>query len=259
MWFLTGFVFFSLSALKRGDYLLPVYPALGILTAAAVVRFCEKLPPMPRHIFWLPAALGLLLAGGLTLSFSGLLIRLARARLEGHIRHIGRSDANNMLLISSWVNSHAFTVIFASLAVLALAVLLAVLLRRGRCHAVLLLFCVCSYAVFGFYVAYLDPVSGDRYRSVKSFAVEARRFIPRGETVLIAGDFNTELLYFLDRPYSGDTACRFAVTSDKYADNLLKTQPGQWEELLRTVENHQYPAVILRRKDPKQTKQEPEL
>ena len=258
LWFLTGFVFFSLSALKRGDYLLPIYPALGILTAAAVVRGCEKLPPLPRHVYWLPAALGVLLAGGLTLSFSGLLIRLARARLEGNIRHIGKSDANNMLLISSWINSHAVTAILASLTALTLVILLAVLLRRGRCHAVLLLFCVCTYAIFGFYVGYLDPVSGDRYRSVKSFVVEARRFIPKGEKVLIAGDFNTELLYFLDRPYSTqeDSGYRFAVTSRRYADKVQKTHPGQWEELLQTVENHQYPAVLLRRREETQTNQD---
>ena len=261
LWFLTGFVFFSLSALKRGDYLLPIYPALGILTAAAVVRGCEKLPALPRHVYWLPAALGLILSGGLVLSFSGLLIRLARARLEGNIRHIGRSDANNLLLISSWINSHVFTVVFASLAILALVILLAVLMRHGRYQAVLLMFCVFSYAVFGFYVAYLDPVSGDRYRSVKSFAAEARNVIPKEEMVMIADDFNTELLYFLDRPYTEriDSDCRFAVTSERYADKLLKTHPVQWEELLRTGENHQYPAVLLRRKEIQQTKQESEL
>ena len=202
----------------------------------------------------------MLLAGGLTLSFSGTLSRIAHARLEGHIRHIGKSDANNMLLISSWINSHALTAISVSLAILALVILLAVLIRRGRYRAVLLLFCVFSYAVFAFYVGYLDPVSGDRYRSVKSFTAEARRIIPKEEKILIVDDFNTELLYFLDRPYSteSDSAYRFMVTSRKYADALQEKYPGQWEELLQTVENHQYPAVLLRRKEEKQIKQESE-
>ena len=250
LWFLTGFVFFSLSALKRGDYLLPLYPALGILTAAAVLRGCEHLPRLTKHWVWFPCVLGVFLAGSLALSFSGVLIRFAKARLDGKMKYIGRSDANNLLLISSWMNEHLLLSVLGALAILALVIVLGVLMQRGRYRAVVCVIYGFSFLLFTFYTGYLDPVSGDRYRSVKSFAAEGRRFIPENDTVLTFGDFNTELLYFLDRPYSkgGETpAPRFLVTSDKDAEQLLKAQPGQWQELLRTGENHQYPAVLFRR------------
>jgi len=42
IWFLTGFVFFSLSAVKRIDYLLPLFPALAIMTARATDEWCRN-------------------------------------------------------------------------------------------------------------------------------------------------------------------------------------------------------------------------
>ena len=257
LWFLTGFVFFSLSALKRGDYLLPVYPALAILTAEATSRGCEKLPPLTRHWLWALCILVPVSAAALGLNFSGLLIRLAQARLEGKIRHIGRSDANNLLLISSWVNDHMLLSIAGCLTALLLIVLLGFLMQHGRYKAVLLVLYGISFGLLSFYVGYLDPVSGNKYRSVKSFTVEARRIIPEGETVGVAG-FNTEMLYFLDRPYAvayeEDQTHEFLVASDSHADALQKKQPGRWKEILRTVTNHQYPAALLRRTE--ETEQE---
>ncbi|MBO4490703.1 MAG: glycosyltransferase family 39 protein [Lentisphaeria bacterium] len=260
LWFLTGFVFFSLSALKRGDYLLPVYPALSILTAEVILRGCEKLPPLTRHWVWSLCLLVPVSAAALGLSFSGLLIRFARARLEGKIRHIGRSDANNLLLISSWVNDHMILSIAGCLTALLLIILLGILMQRGRYKSVLLFLYGITFGICAFYVGYLDPVSGNKYRSVKSFTAEARRIIPEGETVGVAG-FNTELLYFLDRPYDvayeADQTHEFLVASDSHADALQKKQPGRWKEVLRTVTNHQYPAVLLRRTEATEQEKDP--
>jgi hypothetical protein len=146
------------------------------------------------------------------------------------------------------------------LTALLLIVLLGILMQRGRYKSVLLFLYGITFGICAFYVGYLDPVSGNKYRSVKSFTAEARRIIPEGETVGVAG-FNTELLYFLDRPYDvayeEDQTHEFLVASDSHADALQKKQPGRWTEVLRTVTNHQYPAVLLRRTEATEQEKDP--
>jgi hypothetical protein len=49
-WFLTAFVFFSLSSGKRGLYLLPAYPAIALLVADATLRWVEGRAAPPRAL-----------------------------------------------------------------------------------------------------------------------------------------------------------------------------------------------------------------
>ncbi|MCX7666335.1 MAG: glycosyltransferase family 39 protein [Gemmataceae bacterium] len=74
MWFLTYLIFFSIAATKLPNYILPLYPALAILTGRSLERW--RTGPAPWGNWVIPAALGgylltgvlvivgLLLAGG---------------------------------------------------------------------------------------------------------------------------------------------------------------------------------------------------
>ena len=73
-WFAAYLAFFSLAATKLPNYVLPLYPALAILTARFLTRWRDDAAPLPRWL--MPAAaggmlavaaavgLGLLVAGG---------------------------------------------------------------------------------------------------------------------------------------------------------------------------------------------------
>ena len=279
IWFLTGFVFFSLSAIKRIDYLLPLIPALAIMTARAVEEWCVKAPATPRK--WWLSAWGIL-AGLLMLAFvvntSGLLVKLGEAIRAGRVLSLSAYDGKSLVWISRYLIAHQWLLLAGFAAVLGLAFAAGISMEKRRYHRCFGI--VAVMVLTGFLVFHLAVEPGtDRMKSVKRpFAEAARSLIGKDEKIVYLDGFNTELIYFMDRDNyrlvqlesaeTGKTRKKKAkkeLTSEYYAkrftaedrwviappeaaEQLHKAAPGEWEEKLRTIENHQYPAVLLERR-----------
>ena len=249
MWFATGFVFFSLSALKRSDYLLPIIPPLAVLTARAIETGCRSLPPLSRRWIWGVAAIALLLTVGLILNRSGVVTAFGERVVDGKISWVNDGDGRNIVLFSTFVNR------FFPLAVLAAALLVASIgggcrLAEHRNHfAVLgLIFAAVLAAILAYNCA-IQPGT-DRLKSVKPFVRQAHKLIPPGGKVGYSGGYNTELVFFLNREcHRRRIDFHHVMTSPKRAAALRKENPERWRELFRTPAGHHYPIVMLERLD----------
>ena len=249
IWFLTGFVFFSLSAVKRVDYLLPIFPPLAMMTARAVAEWCEKAPATPRK-GWL--TVWIVFTGILVvlyaLNATGVLVRFGEAMRDGHIAHATRRDGMTVIMICEFLREHSAAVLAALAAISALLLFEGWSMGQRRYYRV---FVAVALTVLGIFLSYhlgIEPGT-DRMRSVKSFARDARRIVPPGDTFVIHGNFNTEMIYFMDRDYHrkiepGDV---WVIAEPRYLNLVYRGRPEAWREELRTIENHHYPAVLLKR------------
>ena len=246
MWTLTLFIFFSGSALKRGDYLLPLYPALAILLARTIVLGCEKLPALSKHWLKLWLVLCVLLAAAAVVNYSGVLIRLGDYIAVHDIPHVSQRDGMTLAMISRYINQYYFFALAGVFAVAGRLYGICHLMEKRRYFAALTLFTVIVFGIFTCYHALIQPGT-DYLKTVKSFCRDAVKAVPPGEKILHSGDFNTELIFFMDRPYTVDSGepVRFVLASPESAEKIHKDFPGVWKELCRTPEKHQYPAVLL--------------
>ncbi len=249
LWAISGFVFFSLSALKRGDYLLPIYPALAILTARAIDRFCEKGPALHRS--WQAVWGGVAILSGVAaiLNRSGILTEFGNRIASGEISFISKRDGMNLVMISNFINEYFF--LMSSLLLLALGILWGIgkLLERRALHQAFFAITLVFAGLFTAYHAFIQPGT-DHLKTVKPFARQVQELIPEGQKVIYFSDFNTELIFFVNRPYSItiDEDADFLMTDPPGVKALEQRAPGAWEELCRTEAHHQYPEVLLRRR-----------
>ena len=250
IWFLTGFVFFSLSSIKRIDYLLPIFPPLAILTAQAVEKFCRTAPGVPRR-WWLTIWIVLvsILAAAFLVNTSGLVVRLGRCVAAGNVKFFTEHDGMSLAMFSEYLRTNALWLF------LALAAAAGILFAAGRLaekRRYCGFFILAMVIVLSFFMGYhlgIEPGT-DRLKTVKHFARKACAIIPPGAEVVYFGDFNTELIFFIDRPYHTGLAASdvWCLTPPETADKLRKKEPGRWLEHLRTPENHLYPAALLERR-----------
>ena len=266
IWFLTGFVFFSFSAVKRIDYLLPLFPALALMTARGINEWCITAPAAPRK-WWLSlwTAVGIILMGAFVINTSGCLIDLGHKIEGGAIPFLTDRDGMSLVMFSQFLVDHAMELLETLLIVMLLSFAAGLSMEKRRYRRALGFF---SLIVLGAFLAYhlaIEPGT-DKKKSVKHFSESSRVLIAPGESIVYLGDFNTELIYFMDRDNY-----RFApldkkeeLTAKKYqdaihaddrwviappeaAEKLHEAAPGVWREHLRTIENHQYPQVLLER------------
>ena len=279
IWFLTGFVFFSLSAIKRIDYLLPLFPALAIMTARTAEEWCVKAPAMPRK-WWL--SIWSVIAAVLVLAFvvntSGLLVKLGNAIRAGRISFLTEHDGMSLVMFSEYLIAGKYLLLAVLAVVLGLTFAAGFNMEKRRFHRV---FGIVAVMVLGGFLAYhlaVEPGT-DRMKTVKRpFAETARSLIGKDDSIVYLDDFNTELVYFMDRDnyrlvplelveggkkkskrpkkkltpeyYAQQFTAkdRWVIAPPEVAEKLHQAAPGEWEEKFRTVENHQYPAVLLERR-----------
>ena len=276
IWFLTGFVFFSLSAVKRIDYLLPLFPALAIMTARVVEEWCRKAPATPRK-WWL--TVWSVIAGVLILAFivntSGLLIKLGQAIRAGKIPFLTDHDGMSLAMFSEYLRERTGILLAANASVLILVFAAGVNLEKRRYRRV---FGIVAAVVLGGFLAYhlgIEPGT-DRMKTVKRpFAETARKLIDKTDKLVYLDDFNTELIYFMDHDEYRHVAMetdktdrkrkrkrltpeyyakqftaedRWVIAPPDAAEKLHSAAPGVWQEKLRTIDDHQYPAVLLERR-----------
>ena len=247
------------------------------MTARAADEWCVRAPATPRK-WWL--TIWGVIAGVLVLAFvvnnSGVLVRLGEAIRAGKISFLKDHDGMSLIMFSEYLIAWKWALLAALAAVLALVFAAGFQMGRRRYH---LVFGMTAATVLGIFLAYhlaVEPGT-DRMKTVKRpFVEEARALIGKGEKIVYLDDFNTELIYFLDRDDDyrhvkmetdkNDRRSKNKYLSPEYyrsqfgaddkwvivppetAGKLHETAPGAWEEKLRTIENHQYPAVLLKRR-----------
>ncbi len=247
-WFVTGFIFFSLSALKRADYLLPVYPAVAILLARSIELFCEKHYALSRRWRWSWVTLALLLAAAFIINETRFFQWLGRNIVERKIDFISKSDGMSMLQISTLVLDYRWWTLAGAVAVLGIFGAFLVLLEKRRTYSAFTLFTAVIGVLFVAYFAVIDPAVS-RAKTIKPFALEARELLPPGQAFKTY-EFNTELFFFIDRPYyAGEKSptSPYVITDRRNAKErgwLPENNPKN-RLLLSTPKLHEYPTLLL--------------
>ena len=252
MWFVTGFVFFSLSALKRGDYLLPLYPALAILVAASIDRFLVSPPSLPRWWIYVWGAVCAAFALVAASAFTPWLSNYLRRVTEGGAKGISKRDAMNMLNICDFMNGHVFLVVLFILLVSGILFALGRLLEKRMAGWA---FGIVCGVIMSFYLVFYGVIEprADVKKSVKPFIREARGIIPAGADVSYYSNFNTELIFFMSHPY--DVSVRDDIMwmmTDRGGLRELEKQGrlGDWIHVKSTEDGHFYPVILMKRKSP---------
>ena len=270
IWFLTGFVFFSLAAKKRIDYLLPIFPPLAIMTARVVDEWCRKTSATPRKKWlsvWIAAASIFVLF--FAVNTSGLLIRLGNAIRDRRLPIFSDHDGMSLTMFSEFLNGHIWVLSTMLAILLALAFAAGLCMEKRRRHLTFAAVAGMALVISLTYHLVIEPGT-DKMKTVKRpFAEQARTMIGRNEKVVYLGDFNTELIYFMDRDdyhfvwqqekddFTAEDYAKRISASDRWiiappctVKKLHAAAPGQWRERLCTIPNHQYPVILLERSGP---------
>ena len=236
------------------------------MIARAVSLWCAETPAAPRAL-WL--TIWVAVAGLLLLLFvvntSGMLVALGHKIQTGKVPFFTEHDGMSIVMFSEFLIDHAMEVLEA----LAIALLLTFAIGSNmEKHLYNRAFGFAAVFVLGMFLAYhlaIEPGTDDR-KTVRTFAEEARGMIGRHDGLVYFGDFNTELVYFMDHDEcrtegldkkadisAADLSARF-TEKDRWviappfaAEKLRQAAPDAWRERLRTIENHQYPQVLLER------------
>lgn len=256
IWALAVFIFFTISFIKRGDYILPLYPALAILIARYIIHLCDS-GKRASKLWMIPwFACLLFIAGTMALVQSGFLRRFATAALSDQTPYIGLGDAGFLLTFCDFIEPHIFPSTVIALIFLAVLFLCGRQFESGKTLRG-------TYTVIGicffFYVLYfaiLQPVM-DKYRSTKDFCLEAGRHIDKNETIAYYKVWNMEAIFYVNRKYdkvwrdveiinykTGETKYNYFICpKDVYEieDARLKKR---LEVLASTIDRHQEPLVL---------------
>jgi len=246
MWLVTAFVFFSLSSLKRGDYLLPIYPAAACLVGAVIDRNIDRLPALGRVWCWVWGGIGVVLGILLSLNICGFFDFFGKLIVDDKIEVFSKRDGMSMIMISEFVNAHLVLTVLIAVAAMGILWVAGRLLEKRRAEAAFAMLVVIIFGIFMLYHAAVEPGT-DRLKTVKSFTAEVRRIVPAEARLDYCGDYNTEFIFFVDRKLVRNYAevGDYVVTSPEVARRMRGDAPGVWRVGAQAVEDHQYPAVLL--------------
>ncbi len=199
IWFFVVFIFFTLAAIKRGDYIVPLLPALAVLIARYIDLLIEKAPKLSK--IWIPffAGIAVLFAAALTLIKLGVLHYFGVLGSEDKLQFVARRDGKAMVAISDFITGNFIFAIIGILVILALFYYFGKLLEKGKIQKV---FCyVIALSVIGvvFYYVYFIPATCG-HDTLKFFCADADKIIPPNASVFTGND--EELIYYLRRNYS---------------------------------------------------------
>lgn len=267
MWVLAVFLFFSCSCIKRGDYVLPLYPAAAILIAR-FLTWSEKHHILSLSKYWIWAWAFLVLVFGIFMSavYSGVFQAFATKASSGTISFIGERDAKTALQLSGFITPYFWYVSLAGLIAFGAVFVSGYFFERGRIvKGAMSLVCI-FLVVNSIFVQWVQPYTDDKYRSVKNFMRSADKLIPPGEKVAYYNISNMEeAVFYLDRDYDriyknndlflpGASPMKYKyvfcppddyqITFDRILDKIVLLE--------RTPEGHQYPMALVGLKEKKE-------
>ena len=257
IWFMVVFVFFSLAAIKRGDYLLPLFAPMTILLGRYLERFVEQGSKLSKkwRIGWI--VLVIVGAAALIMIRFGLLGYFGELIVTDKIKWISYRDGMNMVQISELINNMYIWCCIAAVAVFAYLYFLCKILEKGEMKKALNGILLVVFVYFCVFYIWIDP-SQNKYKTTKYFCERARQHVKADEKVCYYVEWITETVFFMDRDYyrtsdiydkkSGKVKYKYIITEPDEYDKLPAELKSKLEKLEETIPEHQYPHVLLRRK-----------
>lgn len=251
IWFFVIFMFFTFAAIKRGDYIVPLLPALAILIARYIDLLIEKAPLLSKT--WIPffAIVVFLFAGALTLIKSGVLHYYGVLGAEDKLEFVARRDGRGMIAVSDFVNENFLWIIVGVLVILTLFYYFGKLLEKGKIQRVIAIAIALSFLGIVFYYVYFIPATC-KYDTVKFFCVDADEIIPKNAKVFTK--INEETIYYLRRDYNTNGPLydeknhslnyKYYIEDPKDFSRLPQWLQDKFELKLQTVPNHNDPYAL---------------
>jgi hypothetical protein len=260
-WTLVVFFFFSLSAIKRGDYILPLYPALAILLGRYLILVSEQRPKLSRH--WKTCWLSLLgiavVAAGLLKT--GVLREIGQLGVKEKIAHFTDRDGMSIIQTSDLLNQHYVLLIAAVALLLGLLYLLGKLSEQGRILPATNIFLAVMLAFLAWYYLWLDPITSE-FKTTKPFCRIALTHLPENAVIGYYGSWVDEAVFYIGRDYERCSKIsdfydlekqnfkfKFIIAPEDKAAQLPDDIKSRMEQLEKTVSGHQYPLALYRIKN----------
>lgn len=263
IWFTVVFVFFSLAAIKRGDYLLPLFAPMTILLGRYLERFVETGAKLPKQ--WRIGWTVVVMVGALALILIrfGVLGSVGKMVVSREIDWISYRDGMGMVQVSDGINSIYIWCCIAATAAFAYLYMLGGMLEKGDIKKALNGILIVVFAFFCVFYIWIDP-SQNKYKTVKYFCARARKQVKPEEKVCYYVEWITETVFFMNRDYdrqgvlegiydkkTGKFKYKYIITEPAGYDNMTAEQKNKLEKIEETIPDHQYPHLLLRRKDKK--------
>ena len=260
-WTLVVFFFFSFSAIKRGDYILPLYPALAILLGRYLILVSERHPKLSSSwkIYWFSLAGIMIIATALLKA--GVLTAIGQFSIDHKIAHFTSRDGMSLIDTSDLLNQHFILFIAAAALFLGLLYLLGKLSEQGRILPSTNVFLVIMLFLFVWYYLWLDPVLSES-KTTKPFCHTALKHLPENAVIGYYGSWVDEAVFYIGRDYERCSQLSDFYNLDKqsfkfkfiigpeYRMALLPENVKSRMELLeKTAEDHQYPLALYRVRD----------
>ncbi len=259
VWLLTVFIFFSASFIKRGDYILPLFPALAILIGRYVAIEITKTYKITWHwkIVW-----GIL-TGAVAIIWFGIIggwwDRLIEMIITEKIPHLASRDgmaARDFLDVFEYLPWLTLVLAAAALAILWMW---GKQLQRGDMVKSLTTFMGILMIIFVFYYTVLDPITG-RKRTTKDFCLRIQPLLPKDAVVAYLGEWVDEAVFFVNRDYERllnaqelfDVDGKFKYTyiicgAKDYNRGINKLEwTKHLKQLDATVPDHHYPLILFK-------------
>ncbi|MBN2584712.1 MAG: glycosyltransferase family 39 protein, partial [Planctomycetes bacterium] len=274
IWLVLLMVMFSAMSFRKQEYIMPVYPAAGLLVAVFLTEYFEI---RGQNRFWdallVAAFVGFCLIGVLVAGGTGLVLHEGFASwVEGKMTN--ENGRFTFEVIRGQLAEH-LGLTFAMIAAVVVGYVLSIAFwLRRREMAALALVAAATGAMMLFYVAVFVPVIDDA-RSHKAFAAEALQHIRPGDFVMANVGEDHELCYLLgsdvlvplgdgrwkenmrvydvlDRALAGGRRAWYVI----YRDHYLEHPPGKdFRLVLETQGHHRKPLVLLSYKAGAETQQ----
>jgi len=260
IWFLVVFVFFSLAAIKRGDYLLPLFAPMAILLGRYLERFVEtgaKLTKKWRVGWTILVVIGAAIL--ITIRF-GLLGRFGDLVVSREVDWVSYRDGMGIVQASDLINSMYIWCCAAAAIVFSYIYMLGKMLEKGDMKKALSTILVLVFAYFCVFYIWIDP-SQNKYKTTKYFCARAQQHVKPDEKVCYLSEWITETVFFMDRDYdrngglngvydkkTGKIRYKYIITEPDEYDKLPANIKKSLEILEETIPDHQYPHVLLKRK-----------
>jgi 4-amino-4-deoxy-L-arabinose transferase-like glycosyltransferase len=261
IWFLTVFVFFSVAAIKRGDYVLPLYAPAAILLGrylSMVIAGEGKLSKKWRIGFVVFAAIA---AIAMAVIGSGLLGTVGQMVVDDKIEWISKRDGMNMVQISNLITANLVHCCIAVVLLLGVIFALGKMLENGKRQAVMNTVLIMVLAFFCAFYIWIDPTQ-NRFKTVKYFCERSRQHVKPDETVCYYVEWITEAVFFMNRDYdrysgvdeiydskTGKMKYKFIITEPDAYEQLPPEVKNKLVKLEETIPKHQYPHVLLKAKE----------
>ncbi len=257
-WIASVFIFFSLAAIKRGDYILLFYPAVAILLARYFERLnSAKLKLTGKWVYGWGVLVGLVVVATV-LFVSGAIYKLGFKATGNDVPHLCVRDGQSMMQLSDLVNSHLTGFILIMAVILTFLYLVGKVLADGKVYRALCWFLPGMLLLIVLFFQFLQPVL-DVFNTNKPFCAKVRELVPADKTIVYYSDYDAEVVYYTNHRYvivkeekiaPAVAANDYLLMFGKIHRRLFRNSPeaADFELIAASPEGHNSPMLLFKRK-----------